>query len=123
MYWPLLFWLLLLLPGFALLRAVWRDALTAPGPVVISLSFLATLGLLSPLSIAFYAAGAPLALFSIAIVGLVIGSIVEITRRGWWRDALPGLRSLVAVEAVLLRTQGAAIRADRADRGVDRGDR
>lgn len=102
MFWALLFWLTLLIPGFAALRAFWRDALEAPGPVMISLSYLATLGLLSPLSIAGYATGAPLWLFSAAMVAILVAALVEIVRRGWWRELWPILRSLVVIEALFL---------------------
>ena len=64
MYVTALFWIALALPGYVIVRRFWTGDLRAGLPGVIALSYLATFGLLSPVSIVGYVLGAPLWVFS-----------------------------------------------------------
>lgn len=86
MYLSLLFWLALFLPGYALVRRFWWDESESGLLGVVGLSYLAVLGLLSPVSILCYVFHAPLAVFSWACALLVVAAAAEIVRRGWYRD-------------------------------------
>jgi len=86
MYASLLFWLALALPGYVVVRHVWKDDLKSGLLGTIGLSYLAVLGLLSPVSIACYVLHAPLWVFSAACAMLVVAAMIEITHRGWWRE-------------------------------------
>ncbi len=85
MYVSLLFWLALILPGYVIVRRVWQDDLDSGLMGTIALSYLASLGLLSAVSIPCYIFHAPVWFFSTAYVVLVLGALLELTRRGAWR--------------------------------------
>jgi len=86
MYVSLLYWLALMLPGYALVRRFGSDESDSGLLGVVGISYLAVLGLLSPVSILCYVFHAPIAVFSAACVVLVAAGAFEIARRGWWRD-------------------------------------
>ncbi|UCC30569.1 MAG: hypothetical protein JSU86_20515 [Phycisphaerales bacterium] len=86
MYASLLFWLALALPGYVIVRRVSEDDLKSGLLGTLGLSYLVTLGLLSPVSILCYLLRAPLGIFSGACAIAVVAATVEITRRRWWRE-------------------------------------
>jgi len=86
MYASLLFWLALALPGYVVVRRVSEDDLKSGLLGTLGLSYLVTLGVLSPVSILCYLLRAPLSVFSGACAVAVVAATVEITRRGWWRE-------------------------------------
>ncbi len=85
-YRSLLFWLALMLPGYVVVRVVCPRDLKSGLLGTIAVSCLATWGLLSPVSILCYVLHAPVWVFSVACVLIVLWAVVEITRRRWWPD-------------------------------------
>ena len=86
MHLSLLFWLGLAVPGYVLVRRLSRDDLESGLLGTLGLSYLAVLGLLSPVSIVCYLLEAPLWVFSAACWALFLAAAGEVTRRRWWRD-------------------------------------
>ncbi|HEX7477894.1 MAG TPA: hypothetical protein VF331_08810 [Polyangiales bacterium] len=87
-----IFWALLALPGYALLRRFW-PAVREGGPLyVLGLAYVASFALLSPVSIASYALGLPLWVFSAACVLAVTGALVSLVSDRADRDLLTLLR-------------------------------
>ena len=111
----LLFWLALLIPGYVIVRRCFKDDLCSGLLGVISLSYLTTLGFLSPVSILCYLTGAPLGVFSGACALAVVAGAMEITRRGWWREVGKLLVAGLGVEFAIVLADvlaGAWIGAD-----------
>lgn len=98
----LLFWPILCLPGYAILRRLDREDAESGLLGVVAVSFLASLTFLSPLSILCYVTGVPVAAFSAAIVVLVLGSVVDLTRQKAWRDVGRVLLSAACIEFVIV---------------------
>jgi hypothetical protein len=86
------FWLLLILPGYALLRRLSPASLEGGGLGNVALSYLATFALLSPVSIAGYLFQLPLWVLSAAIVASVVIAVVWLGR-----ELLRGQRRLPAI--------------------------
>ena len=102
MYASLLFWPILCLPGYAILRRLDRRDAESGLLGVVAVSFLASLTLLSPLSILCYLTRVPVAVFSAAIVVLVLWSVVDLTRQKAWRDVSRILLSAACLEFVIV---------------------
>lgn len=85
MYISLLFWLALAMPGYVVVRYIWEDDLASGLMGTIALSYLASFGLLSGVSILCYVFQAPLWVFSAACFLSVVAAAIELTRKGWWR--------------------------------------
>jgi hypothetical protein len=83
-YRSLLFWLALLLPGYVVVRAVFRRDLHSGLLGTLAVANLATWGLLSPVSILCYVFRAPVWVFSTACSVAILAAVFEITRRRWW---------------------------------------
>lgn len=98
----LLFWLALAIPGYAVLCRFDRGQLKSGLLGVLGLSYLATLGLLSPISILCHLLRLPVAVFAGACVLLVVAGVIEISRRRWWRDAGMLLVGAVGVELLIV---------------------
>lgn len=79
--------ILLLLPGYVVVKHLWPRDEECGLPGMIGLSFLATLGLLSPFSIVGYALNLPVGAMAAVCVLIVILAPIEIMRQKWWRDA------------------------------------
>lgn len=79
--------LLLLLPGYVAVKHLWPREEACGLPGMIGLSFMATLGILSPFSILGYVLHLPIAALAALMVLLIVAAPIEITRRKWWRDA------------------------------------
>ena len=101
-YLTLLFWLALGVPGFAVLCHIDRAELKSGLLGVIGLSYLATLAILSPISILAYVFHWPLAVFSGACVLAILVGLVEILRHGWWRQASRVLVGALGFEILLV---------------------
>lgn len=86
MYASLWFWLALGLPGYVVVRRVFPKDVESGLLGTVALSYLAALGLLSPISILCYVFHAPMAIFSGACALAFLAAAVEILRRRWWRD-------------------------------------
>ena len=115
----LLFWLLLALPGYAVVRRFFRDELRSGLLGTLGLSYLASFALLSPVSIGCYVFRAPLWVFSSFFLLAVIGGLIEITRQGWWRETgrliIGGASvelSIVALDMILGARTGAITEGD-----------
>ena len=108
MYFSLLFWLALALPGYALIRRYWSEDLKSGFLGTISVSYLASLALLSPISILCYLLRAPVALFSTACVLLIVVAMLDITLHKGWRPlgsiffAALGIELLIVLADVAL---------------------
>ncbi len=98
----LLFWLALVLPGFAILCHLDRTQLRSGLLGTLGLSYLATFGLLVPISILCYLLHLPIAVFGLACVLLVIAGGIEITRRRWWRRAGKLIAGALGVELLIV---------------------
>jgi len=85
----LLLWLLLLLPGLALLHKLWPQALEH-GPLgVVSLGYVASFALLTPVCLAGYVMHWPVWVLALGYVLAVVGSIVWGWRNVSWPAQLP----------------------------------
>ncbi|MCB9834342.1 MAG: hypothetical protein H6807_17900 [Planctomycetes bacterium] len=105
----LLYWIALLIPGFAVLRR-WDRSLIDAGPLAtISLSFVASLALLSPVSILGFLFGFPVWVLSAATILFVLWGIQDLVRNRAGDDLIPLVKGLLVAEVVLL---GAVLWAD-----------
>ena len=118
-YLSLLFWLLMALPGYAVVLRIDRDQQQSGLLGTICLSYLGTLALLSPVSIACYLLELPLAVFSGACVLLVVLAAIEVSRASAWRElgrligAAVGVELLVVIgDMVLSARTGSIMGAD-----------
>jgi hypothetical protein len=101
------FWVLLSLPGYALLRCFRAPLLAYGAPSTLSLSYLASFALLTPLSIAAYVFRLRVSVFSAGIVVAVIAAAAWLLirdRRSWrwpspsWLAAIAG--ALILIDAL-----------------------
>lgn len=97
-----LVWLLLMLPGYALLRMSIRGELRCGVLGISAVSYVGTFALLSPVMIAGYVWQWPLVVLSAALVVAVVGAIVLIVVRQWWRGLRTVLMGGVCLEMGLL---------------------
>ncbi len=102
MYASLLFWLALAFPGYVLVRRCAAEELRSGLLGTLGVSYLATLALLSPVSILCYVVGAPLALFSAACALAVLAAVVELTRRRWWGELGRLVLAAASIELAIL---------------------
>ena len=86
MYITLVFWSLLLLPGYAVARNLAKEDLESGFLGVVGISYLLAFAVLSPFSILGYVFEVPLAAFSVVYCSAIVAGVVEITRRRWWRQ-------------------------------------
>ncbi|QDV91158.1 hypothetical protein RAS2_22480 [Phycisphaerae bacterium RAS2] len=102
MHASLLFWIALALPGFAVVRRWDSESLRSGLLGTLGLSYLATFAVLTAVVIPLYVIRAPLGVFSGAIVVLVAASIVDLTRRGGWKDGWRLMKEARGVPLVLV---------------------
>lgn len=102
MYASLMFWPLACLPGFAVMRRIDPEDAESGLLGVIAVSFLATLAILSPVSIICYLFGAPVAVMSAALVAMILWSIVDLIRTGAFRRLGGILLTAVCIEMVVV---------------------
>jgi len=86
MYLTLVFWLALFLPGYAVVRRWYRDEFESGLLGVVALSYLLTLGLLSPASILCYVLQFPVWVFAGCIVAAVAAAMIDLTRTRSWTE-------------------------------------
>jgi hypothetical protein len=98
----LVFWLLLAVPGFALLCRLDRERLQCGLLGVLGLSYLGTFVLLTPISVLGYLFHLPIVVLSVSCCVLVAVGLGEIARRGWWREACSLLLGAIGLELVVL---------------------
>jgi hypothetical protein len=98
----MLFWLALLLPGFVVVRRLAPDELEAGLPGGVAVCFVATLAILTPVSILGYLVGVPLIVLSATVLLAVVASLVVIARQGWWRDVAKLLATGLCVELAII---------------------
>jgi len=82
----LAFWLLLVLPGYALVRGRFRADMKAGLLSAVALSYVGTFLLLSPLSLACYAMGWPLGVFIGGCGALCLAAGIHLTWTRAWRE-------------------------------------
>ena len=98
----LLFWLALMLPGYVLVRRLAGDDLKSGLLGTVAVSYVAVLGLLSPVSILCYVLHAPVAVFSAACLAAILAAVAEITRRRWWPDLGKLIIAAASVELLII---------------------
>ncbi|MFQ5592366.1 MAG: hypothetical protein ACE5HE_14490, partial [Phycisphaerae bacterium] len=98
------FWCALLLPGYAVARMVAPRDLESGLPGALAISFLAALVVLSPVSILCYLLSCPVAVLSSACILVLIAGVVQISRRGWWRDIAKLVAGGLGIELLILVT-------------------
>jgi hypothetical protein len=86
MFETFLFWFFLFFPGYALCRWQKLDDLKIGFLGACATSYLASFFLLSPISILAYWLELPLWVFSLNYLAFVIGAIIVIVIKGWWRE-------------------------------------
>ena len=99
---PLVFWLALLLPGYALVRRYWPEEVKSGLLGTIGLSYVLVVGALSVVSLVGYWMRLPLMVLSGACVVAVVAGLEELIRRGWWRDLGRLLLAGVCVEMLIV---------------------
>jgi hypothetical protein len=104
MFVSLLFWLALLLPGYAAARLADRDDTECGLLGMVALAYFWAFALLSPVSILCYVTRMPVAAFSVACVLLVVAGVIVIHRRGWWRPLGRLFVASLGVELLLVVT-------------------
>lgn len=97
MYLTIFFWLALSLPGYAIARRFFRDELESGIVGTIAISYLLTLGVLSPFSIACYLLRLPVSAFALVIVAAVVAAGVDLIASRAWRPIAGMLSRTVAV--------------------------
>lgn len=102
MYVSLLFWLLLLLPGYCLVDRFFRDDVDAGLLGVVSVSYLVALAALSPVSVACYICHLPVWVLSATCLVSVLVSVVDISRRRRWRKCGQILLAGVGIELAIV---------------------
>jgi hypothetical protein len=98
----LLLWLALLLPGYVVIRRLSGDDLKSGLMGTLGLSYVAVLGLLSPVSILCYLLEAPLGVFSLAAAALLLAGVIELTRQRWWRDLGKLIAAAASIELLII---------------------
>jgi hypothetical protein len=98
----ILFWPLLILPGFVVVRRYFPSEMESGILGVVSISYLATFAILAPPLIVLYLINAPLALFSALIVIAILVALAETTRRGYWRELGRLCLTAVSIELLIL---------------------
>jgi hypothetical protein len=102
MFLSLLFWLVMLLPGYAVLRRVQTDSPACGLLGAIGLAYLWVFALLSPISILCYVLELPAGVFSTACVLAIVGGVLDIHRRGLWRELGRLVAGAVGIELLLV---------------------
>ncbi len=98
----ILFWLGSIFPGYALARRLWPGAHEAGLLAVLAFSMLGTFLLLSPVSLACYAVGAPLGVFSAVMVVFAVSGLALCVRARADRELLACVRREPAAGWILL---------------------
>jgi hypothetical protein len=106
MFQTYLFWLFLLFPGYALCRWQRLDDLKYGFLGVCATSYLASFFLLSPISILAYWIELPLWFISLGYLVLVVGAIVVIVLKGWWRELFKYSSDSPVADAVAILVLG-----------------
>jgi len=102
MYVSWLFWLALALPGYVIVRHLFRDDLESGLLGTIGLSYLAVFGLLTPISIGCYLFKAPVWVFTSACILAILAAPIELSRRKWWGGLFRMLLAGACVELLLV---------------------
>lgn len=98
----LLFWLALFVPGYVLARLVSPDILKSGLLGTVGLSYVAILGLLSPVSILCYLLRLPVAVMSAGCILAVVLAVAYVTHRRWWGDIGKLVVAGVTIELLIL---------------------
>lgn len=116
---PLVFWLSLLLPGFAIARRLVRTELEGGLLPGIAVSWMCALGALAPCIALGYVVRMPLWLLCAAIVAFVAWGAVDLVRTRAWRGAMGALLpvaciagAIIAADIVLSDRHGAILDND-----------
>ena len=102
MYLTLLYWALLFLPGFVVVRRFWPSEFHAGFPGVTALAYLATFALLSPVGILGYIFRWPLPVLSVSCIVSVALALIEITRCRWWPELARLMCGAISLELGIL---------------------
>lgn len=116
---PLLFWTLLLLPGYSLARRFFAEELEGGLLPGIAVSWMSSLVALAPLVAVGYLIETPMVFVMAGLAGFIAWGCVDVIRSGAWRGvgrlllaALTIEAALVAVELVFSARHGSILAAD-----------
>ena len=116
---PLLFWTLLLLPGYSLARRYFAEELEGGLLPGIAVSWMSSLVALAPLVAVGYLIETPMVFVMAGLAGFIAWGCVDVIRSGAWRGvgrlllaALTIEAALVAVELVFSARHGSILAAD-----------
>jgi hypothetical protein len=96
------FWLLLPLPGYALVRRFSKDDLESGLMGTVAISYLYTLGVLSPVAIVCYVLRLPVGVLSGYLVLLFVAGLIDVARQRAWRDVGRVIVAALGVELVVV---------------------
>ena len=102
MWVSLLFWLGLLVPGYAVVRLVAPEETKSGLLGVIGLAYFAVFAVLSPISILCYVARLPVSFFALACVLALLVGLFVITRKRWWGEVGRLLLAGASLELLIL---------------------
>ncbi len=116
---PLLFWSLLLLPGYSIARRLLADELEGGLLPGIAVSWMSAFVVLAPLVVVGYLVEAPMAIVMFVLAAFIAWGCVDVVRSGSWRGvgrlllaALTIEAALVAIELVFSARHGSILAAD-----------
>ena len=98
----ILFWIALVVPGYALVRRIWPEDIKSGLLGTVGLSYVAVLGALSPISILCYVCHLPLAVLSGSAIAMMIAGAIDVTRNNGWREAGKLVTAAVGVGLFIL---------------------
>ncbi len=96
------FWLLLPLPGYALVRRFSKEDLESGLMGTVAVSYLYTLGVLSPVAITCYLLRLPVGGLSGYLVLLFVAGLIDVARQRAWRDVGRMFVAALGVELVVV---------------------
>ncbi|HAC08483.1 MAG TPA: hypothetical protein DCG14_02395, partial [Phycisphaerales bacterium] len=116
---PLLFWTMLLLPGYSVARRFFPEELEGGLLPGIAVSWMSGFAVLAPLVAIGYLVEAPMAVAMVLLAGFIGWGFIDVLRSGAWRGvgrlllaALTIEAALVAIELVFSARHGSILAAD-----------
>ena len=102
---PLLFWTLLLLPGYSLAKRFFAEELEGGLLPGIAVSWMSAFVALAPLVAVGYLIEAPMTLVMVGLAGFIAWGCVDVIRSGAWRGVGRLLLAALTIEAVLVAVE------------------
>ena len=102
---PLLFWTMLLLPGYSVARRCFAEELAGGLLPGIAVSWMTSLAVLAPLVAVGYLVGAPIVFGTLLLAGFIAWGCIDVLRSGAWRGVGRLLLAALTIEAVLVAVE------------------